>query len=77
MYNHDQQKFLDTFYNGVTDPEAKLSLLHKKTGGPCNFHAVTAKENTIEGTVVLITQQIASFEFEILESEGLIKPDYH
>ena len=81
-WNEVQQKFLNKFYQGVTDPDTKMSLLIEATGGgTVSFHATSMnKSGELEGisdSAILVATKIACLEHDLLEYNGLLKPELY
>jgi hypothetical protein len=78
----EQQCFLNEFYQGVTDPDTKISMLIQATGGgTVSFHATEldcfGALKSISDSEILITQKIACLEYDLLVFNGLLKPELY
>jgi hypothetical protein len=72
-----QREFLANFYGEITDPDMKISLLTKTLGHEIgNFHVLTREMQSLEDSHVVVTTKIACLEYELLEKEKLLIPDY-
>ncbi len=76
-----QQNFLDNFYQGITDPDTKISMLIDATGGgQVSFHATGFNKNgkikSYSNSEILTSLKIKLLEHELLVLNNLLKPVY-
>lgn len=81
-YTPEQREFLDKFYNGVTDPEIRFSMLIEATGGgTVSFHATGMNtEGKLQGfsdSEILLAAKIACVEHDLLVFNQLLTPELY